>query len=255
MDCNEIRRHLDASIDGELDPTLQREIESHLRGCAECARIAAGVRARRDALRAALPRFTAPPQLAQKIRGALRTETAPAAIIAPQKNRRFFGWQWGALAASVVLAVSVGYLAGHARAQGNRLLDEAISEHIRSLQTGHLTDVVSMDQHTVKPWFTGKLDFSPPVANLAAEGFPLDGGRLEYFDGRPAAALVFHRRQHPINVFVWPSRGAEISTRHDQRAGYNTEFWSEGGLNFIAVSEIPRSELAGFIESFRRATR
>lgn len=257
MDCNETRRYLEAGLDRELDPARMAEIETHLRGCAECARIAESLRARREALRTSLPRFTAPPELTQKIRAALHAESdaAPPATSPARKRWLVSRWQWSALAASVVLALSVGYVAGDARARGNRLLDEAISDHVRSLRAGHLTDVVSSDQHTVKPWFTGKIDFSPPVADLAAEGFPLAGGRLEYIDGRTAAALVFYRRQHPINVFVWPASGAGIATRHGERAGYATEFWSEGGLNFIAISEISASELTGFIASFRRATR
>ena len=258
MDCNETRRLLEADLDGELDLVNHLAIETHLRGCADCTRIADELRARRAALRTSLPRFTASPQLAQKIRAGIRAEATPVAArapFAPLNKRSASGWQWGALAASVIVALSAGYIAGETRAQANLLLDEAISDHVRSLQTGHLTDVFSTDQHTVKPWFTGKLDFSPPVVDLAAVGFPLVGGRLEYLDGRPAAALVFHRRQHPVNVFVWPAHAGVISSRHLERAGYAAEAWSQGDLNFLAVSEIPAAELADFITAFRNATR
>ena len=117
----------------------------------------------------------------------------------------------------------------------------------------HLTDVPSSDQHTVKPWFAGKLDFSPPVVDLAAAGFPLAGGRLEHIDGRTAAALVFHRRQHAINVFIWPAITGSVPTRQADRNGYHAESWSQDGLNFLAVSEIPAAELSQFATAFRTA--
>jgi anti-sigma factor RsiW len=126
-----------------------------------------------------------------------------------------------------------------------------VSDHVRSLQAGHLTDVVSTDQHTVKPWFAGKLDFSPPVVDLSGDGFPLAGGRLEQIDGRPAAALVFHRRLHTVNLFVWPTAAGEIPARRGAEKGYNTEGWSQGGMNFLAVSEIPASDLAQFAAAYR----
>jgi anti-sigma factor RsiW len=131
------------------------------------------------------------------------------------------------------------------------LIDDAISDHVRSLQAQHLTDVASTDQHTVKPWFAGKLDFSPPVVDLASAGFPLTGGRLEHLDGRPAAALVFHRRQHAINLFIWPAGAGVLSPRSTERDGYNATTWSHAGLNFLAVSEIPATELKQFADAFR----
>jgi len=257
MDCNETRRLLDADTDGELDLVRHLELEAHRRACPDCARRAENARARRSALREALPRFTAPPQLAEKIRASLRAESAavaaPAATTSPVPRRAPLFWPiWNiaGLAASLAFAVLVGFAWGHARARANLLVDEAVTDHVRSLQGSHLMDVVSTDQHTVKPWFAGKLDFSPPVVDLAAAGFPLAGGRLEHLDGRPAAALVFHRRQHAINLFIWPAATA-VSSRHAERNGYNAETWSQAGLNFLAVSEIPAGELAQFAEAFR----
>ena len=130
---------------------------------------------------------------------------------------------------------------------------EAIADHIRSLQFSHLSDVVSTDRHTVKPWFAGKLDFSPPVADLAALGFPLTGGRLEHLDDRPAAALVFRRRLHAINVFIWPAARGTVSNRHAERNGYRAQSWSQGGFNFLAVSEISTVELNQFVAAFKSA--
>lgn len=269
MDCNETRRLLDADLDGELDLVRHLELDAHLRACPDCTHRAENAQARRTALRESLPRFTAPPQLAEKIRAALPaaqsgdrsrgpSDAAPArihpAVESPPAKIVFPTWQICGMAASLAFAVFAGFAWGNAHAHGNLLIDEAVADHVRSLQGDHLTDVSSTDQHSVKPWFAGKLDFAPPVVDLASAGFPLTGGRLEHLDGRPAAALVFHRRQHAINLFIWPATTA-VSTRHVGRNGYNTEYWSQTGLNFLAVSEIPASELAQFAETFRASTR
>jgi anti-sigma factor RsiW len=132
--------------------------------------------------------------------------------------------------------------------------DEAFAEHMRSLQGSHLMDVISTDRHTVKPWFAGKLDFSPPVVDLADVGFPLAGGRLEQIDGRTAAALVFRRHLHAVNVFVWPAREAIPPPRHASKSGFSAQGWTQGGLNFLAVSEIPAAELEQFAAEFRKRT-
>jgi anti-sigma factor RsiW len=257
MDCNETRRLLDADIDGELDLVRHLEIETHLRTCPDCARLAESARARRTALRESLPRFTASAALAEKIRTSLPVPVTLVAITptATKRAKIFFPlWRITGLAASLAFATLIGFAWGNARARVNLLIDDAVADHVRSLQADHLTDVASTDQHTVKPWFAGKLDFSPPVVDLATAGFPLTGGRLEHLDGRPAAALVFHRRQHAINLFMWPANTGALSTRHAERVGYNAATWSQAGLNFLAVSEIPANELQQFVERFRAAT-
>jgi anti-sigma factor RsiW len=162
-------------------------------------------------------------------------------------------WNVLGLAASIAFVLAVGYTWGHARARGHLLIEEAVSAHVRSLQFNHLSDVVSTDRHTVKPWFAGKLDFSPPVVDLAAAGYPLAGGRLEHFSGRPAAALVFHRRAHVINLFIWPDAGDAVASREDELNGYHLHAWSQGGFNFLAVSEIPAVELSQFSAAFQSA--
>jgi anti-sigma factor RsiW len=164
-------------------------------------------------------------------------------------------WNVAGLAASLALAVIGGYAWGRAQARGDALFSEAVTDHVRSLQASHLLDVVSTDQHTVKPWFIGKVDFSPPVADLADVGFPLVGGRLEHLGGRSAAALVFKRRQHAINLFIWPSDGDGVASRRGKQDGYNARAWSQGGLNFLAVSEIPAEELDQFISAYRGRTQ
>ncbi len=252
MNCNDIRVLLEANSDGELDLVRQLELEAHLRVCPTCALQAKGIDARRDTLRNSIPRFTAPPQLRDKIHALLRAEAAPAAPHAFRRPRISWPfWSLSGLTASLALVLIIGYAWGNTHARTNFLLEEAISDHVRSLQAGHLMDVASTDRHTVKPWFAGKLDFSPPVFDLADAGYPLVGGRLERIDGQAAAALVFHRRLHTINLFVWPATNRPVPTRHGEGNGYYAESWSQGGLNFLAVSEIPAAELAQFTGEYR----
>jgi anti-sigma factor RsiW len=247
MNCSEVRTLLEAHADGELDLVRQVEIEAHLKLCPACAAQAEALKARQGALRQSLPRFGAPAQLRSRVL-ALAQEGARA----PSRARTFEYLAYlGGVAAAVAACLFAGYAWGNARGRSSALLDEAVADHVRSLQAGHLMDVVSTDQHTVKPWFAGKLDFSPPVVDLAGDGFPLAGGRLEQIDGQPAAALVFHRRLHTVNLFVWPAAASAIPPRGGAEKGYNAEGWSQGGMNFLAVSEIPASDLAQFAATYR----
>jgi anti-sigma factor RsiW len=254
MDCNETHRLLEAHLDEELDLVRHAEIEAHVRTCVACARLLTNTAERRAALREKLPRFNAPTHLAAKIRASLPPSAAlPQASRTPTRASKKMAtfWQIGGLAAGFAAVLFAGFQWGEARARTNLVFDEAIADHVRSLQVDHLTDVASTDQHTVKPWFVGKLDFSPPVIDLAADGFPLTGGRLEHVDGGSAAALVFHRRQHAINVFIWPATRIALPARKMQRDGYEAESWSERGMNFLAVSDISPDELAQFSAKFR----
>jgi anti-sigma factor RsiW len=246
MNCNDARQLLEANSDGELDLMRQVELEAHIRDCAACALEAKALAARKEALRDMIPRFAASPQFRKRVQSALRAEGSPA--------RQAAGWSlWnlGGMAASLMLVLALGYSWGSMRARSDSLLGEAISDHVRSLQVGHLMDVVSTDQHTVKPWFIGKVDFSPPVFDLADIGFPLAGGRLEHIDGRPAVALVYRRRLHSINLFVWPTSAGKVPERLGDKDGYNTMSWSQDGLNYLAVSEISGAELAQFTGEYR----
>jgi len=255
MNCAECKGLLDAYCDGELDLVRHIEVEAHLGTCPSCAQGLSAVRARGASVRGLLPRFSAPPELRGRIRESLRSESRKGgegrAPVSPRLVWR--AWNLGGIAASLAAALLWGYLWGSSRARSEAVLKEAITEHVRSLQDGHLVDVASTDRRTVKPWFAGKLDFSPPVADLADAGFPLAGGRLDAIDGRTAAALVFHKSLHSINVFIWPDRGTAMA-RGGSEGGFSARAWTHGGLNFLAVSDIPAGDLERFVGEFRKRT-
>jgi anti-sigma factor RsiW len=133
----------------------------------------------------------------------------------------------------------------------DRLMEELVSSHVRSLQVDHLSDVVSSDQHTVKPWFNGKLDFSPPVIDLASQEFPLVGGRLDYLDERTVAVLIYRHKLHPINLYIWPGTGRNVAPQGQDRQGYHLIHWTAGGMNYWAVSDLAASELEFFVNTLR----
>lgn len=258
MDCNETHRLLEANLDGELDLVHSLGVEAHVRDCPACARREANARLRRESLRENLPSYAAPTGLAEKIRASLPRPIAfSAPEIAPARTvtRPFAWWQFSGLAAGLALALFAGFKWGDSRARSDGLLNTAIEEHVRSLQAGHLMDVASTDQHTVKPWFAGQLDFSPPVVDLASTGFPLAGGRLEHLDGHRAAALIYHSGKHAINVFIWPATRELASANVTQKNGYHIQRWSQSGLNFVAVSDAAAADLDRFSRAFKAAVK
>src|SRR6516165_7198104 len=250
MQCDRIRHRLEAYVDNELSETERDQVRDHLADCPECGPEAAAIERLREGIRKSAPIYRAPEALRSRLRFALRREAAATARAA----RSAPGWL--AYAASLLLAVAIGsggtLLITNER-QENAIANEAIDSHLRSLLADHLTDVASSDQHTVKPWFAGRSDVSPPVVDLAAEGFPLGGGRLDLIAGKPVPALVYKRRQHVINLFVLPaSRGDRPETLG--RQGYNLRHWDEGDLGFWAVSDAAPAELTEFERAFRAAT-
>lgn len=249
MNHDEASRLLGAYLDGELDLTASVAIEDHIAGCESCQREMAAQQELIEAIRTETPRFEASPFLKTRIRAALREQSAPAAAPFWSKARLL----WISSGAAMALLVALAFLQS-SHPSIPQLVQDAVADHVRSLQVSHLMDVASTDQHTVKPWFIGKLDFSPPVADLADAGFPLVGGRLEHLDGRVAAALVYKRRQHVINLFIWQAGEGAVAPRQERRDGYSALTWSQGGLNFMAVSEIPGDELGQFVAGYRGRT-
>ncbi len=257
MDCQEARRLLHAYVDGELDLVRQMEIETHLKACRACTAAYEEHRALQSALRGAGLRYRTPAQLEARVRAAV----GAARTHAPREMPRRVVWGsplgWLAAAAAIVLVVFLGWKILPSWRPGNeQLASEVVAGHVRSLLASHLLDVPSTDQHTVKPWFAGKLDFSPPVGDFKEQGFELVGGRLDYLDGRAIAALVYRRRQHTINLFVWPAQtSAQEDEEASSRQGYNLIHWKQAGMNFWAVSDLNAAELAQFAGLVRAGPR
>ena len=243
-------RLLEAYVDGQLDLVKSLEMERHLSECEECAETVKSHRALQSALGGASLYFERPKHLEGRVRAELRK------VATPSKTARPFGWWWRAAAASLPsMAILAGALMVMSRTPSDRdlLNQEVVSAHVRSLMAGHLTDVPSSDQHTVKPWFNGRLDFSPEVRDLATEGYPLVGGRLDYLGGRSVAALVYQRRQHSINVFLWPEQdGSRVAAGETSVRGYNLIRWSRSGTSYSAVSDLNLAELREFVRDLQR---
>jgi anti-sigma factor RsiW len=249
MRCEMARPLLEAYVDGELGEAERDRVRAHVAQCAECTAEIAGLQRLGAGLRAAAPEHRMPAAVRARIRSAVRRE---AAADRPAVS----AWRPFAYAASLLIAVALG-AAGTwtllGEQQQSRLDGELIDSHLRSLLADHLTDVASSDQHTVKPWFEGKAGLSPPAVDLAAEGFPLAGGRLDLIAGRPVPALVYRFRKHVINLFVMPEQAGEGGGRAS-RQGYNLLHWSEGDLGLWAVSDAAPEVLSRFERSFRAAT-
>lgn len=246
MTCDELHKLVHGYIDGELDLVRHLEAEQHLASCPACA----GARDNLQLLRAALQgdalRFSPPPELRQRIQTAL-LELEPSR---PIRRRR----GWVAVAAVVLIALTIPALLRlrPTLSQDDRLIEEVIACHVRSLMGRHLTDVASSDQHTVKPWFRGRLDFAPTVRDLSGHEFTLDGGRLDYLDHRPVAALIYHRRQHIINLLIWPSPGADEAPQALSRQGYQMIHWRIEGMTYWAISDLNREELHKFAALYQQ---
>jgi anti-sigma factor RsiW len=258
MNCADSEILLHALVDGELDAGHARDVEAHLASCATCTGKIKALRAMRGAMAGFDLKETAPASLRSRIEAAL--PPASARVFAPRKffqpsRRSFFGGFAAGTALSAALAASL-VLAVIRNDQGQTIANEVVSAHIRSLQAGHLMDVETSDQHTVKPWFNGKLDVSPPVVDLTAQGFTLLGGRLDYIDGEPVASVVYQRRKHVINLFVAQRLGAKHGgTKSETIQGYNTRHWSDDGLDYWAVSDLAADELDEFVQKISGALR
>jgi anti-sigma factor RsiW len=240
MNCDEILPLIDAYHDGELDIMHSVEIERHLAGCEQCAARLKKLHALREAVGRAA--FSAPENLRANVLASLRTRPAETA------QARFRLTSGLALAAALVLGFFLAQVFS-GNSSEKILLATLTDSHIRSLAGTHLVDVPSSDQHTVRPWFEGKIDFAPPVEDLSAIGFPLVGGRLEFVSSRSVAALVYERRKHFINLFIWPAKKSEPITAKSPQRGYNILHWANNGMNYYAVSEINADDLRKFADA------
>jgi anti-sigma factor (TIGR02949 family) len=243
VSCELSQTRLHAYFDGELDAVGAAEFEGHLKSCAECQSALASEEALRSSIAQANLYERAPAGLRRSVLSQL---AAPAAAPVRPVPRSNVGWRWLAFAASLLFVASLGWQAWERFGAERQpaVVAAALDAHLRSLQLEHLTDVQSTDQHTVKPWFDGKLDFAPPVRDFAGDGFPLLGGRLDVLDGKTVAALIYGRRKHIINVFVWPAASSELSKPVvGARRGYNWMEWQRGGFAFCAVSDVGAADL------------
>jgi anti-sigma factor RsiW len=251
MKCDEAIPLLHPYSDGELDLVHRLQIETHLTECADCATREENVRSLRAAVSSSSLYYTAPAGLRARIQPAGPT-------LAPKRRRPWI--QIAAIAAGILLLVASSAAIGTFLSKAKPTADEALAEpvlvaHVRSLQLDHLMDVVSTDRHTVKPWFRGKVDFSPPVPDFAPQRYPLSGGRLDYLAERPVAALVYHRALHPINVFIWPAANdEEKAVRTFTRLGFHLRCWQKTGMVFWAISDLNDRELDEFVRLFRDHT-
>jgi anti-sigma factor RsiW len=250
MTCHEAHQLLHAYIDDELDIATALEVESHLPECPTCKKELEAARAAGRAVAQPAAYYAAPSDLRERLRRTIRSEIGQAG---PALHAGFLAAWWkrpmafSGLAAAMLLIVCslIFFLPTHA-SRGQ--IDELVGSHVRSLEENHLMDVASTDQHTVKPWFEGKLEFSPPVIDLSAEGFPLIGGRLDYLDQQKVAALIYRRNKHLINLFIWPG---DTTPEVDTKQGFNLIRFECKGMTCWAVSDVNAGELQQFADLFK----
>src|SRR5258708_5994095 len=249
MDCLRESELLSGYLENELDGIHMEEVEGALRGCGSCRKQEEKGLRLQSLVKERAPRYGAPAHLRSRILASVRSAQPGS------RARTWIPTGWfqfgGALAAAVLLTSAITYYS-ILPSNTDRIVDEVVDTHVRALITNHLTDVASSDQHTVKPWFNGKLDFSPPVTDLEAQGFPLVGGRIDYVNGRPIAALLYRHRQHWVSVFIWPDQHAMISApRSVSKRGYDITQWSADGLIFSVVSDVATKEQDQFVALLR----
>lgn len=256
MTCEDSRLYLSAYVDDELDVPDILRIQSHLASCAACRKVQDEQFALRSALHDPELRGQPSAEFQQRIRQAVNQSAKTEAVLnSPQRQViRIDPLRYvAAVALALVIAIAAVVVSHSLRSSESQQTSSAVmTAHLRSLQPGHLVDVTSSDRHTVKPWFQGKLDFSPAVPDLGALGFNLIGGRLDYVNGRPVAAIVYQRRMHNINVFVWPKQGGTAGSIQQQSVdGYQILHWDTADLSYWAVSDLNGAELQEFARDLR----
>ena len=229
-------------VDNELDAANVAMVEAHVLRCEGCREELERLQAVRNLLKSDGVRHAAPESLTKRI--ASVPEFSPRAA----NENRPWGWLAPSLAGAIAASLAMVTLLPASEQAG--LDQQLVSSHVRSLQPGHLIDVQTANQHVVKPWFNGKVDFSPPVPDLSDQGFPLVGGRLDSIDGKTAAAIVYKRRLHTVNVFVWRDSAGRVRNKIEN--GFALDEWSADGLRFAAISDIPSAELGQFENLYRQ---
>jgi anti-sigma factor RsiW len=251
MICHDARLLLHAYLDDELDAAQSVAITRHMQGCAACsASYAEFARLRKAMAQPELYR-RAPDALREQWMPATSASTTSAVTARPRRAPVALAMAAGFIAALLLAAPLWFYTSQRQPADTSADLSDVVSSHIRSMQQQHLMDVVSTDQHTVKPWFDGKLDFAPRVKDLAGEGFPLVGGRLDALEGHSVAALIFKRRLHIINLYQWPATSGTTAEEASQWHGYNVIRWTGDRMHYVAVSDVSESELKQFVLAFQ----
>jgi anti-sigma factor RsiW len=245
MDSIHVHILLQGYIDGELDLVKALEVEEHLKTCQSCTRKFQELLEVQTAVvgNSAMLYHPAPPALGKHVMSTIRKANQPS-----KPWLSFQWWQVAAVLGVVIILLFTGITAGwFAPGQNNQLALDVQAAHVRSMQANHLMDIISTDQHTVKPWFDGKLDFSPPVVDLSTQGYPLIGGRLDYLDGRQVAALVYMRNKHIINLFIWPTTAKPDGLHSSTDNGYRLVHWNQSEMTYWAVSDLNMAELNTFI--------
>jgi len=245
MRCDRARPLVSQLVDGALDPLRRWLVTRHVAQCAACAMQLEELQAMQAALHENLPYHRAPPALAARIGAMLPREDVPP----PSRAR----WRLPAMAfggagmAGALAGIALTLLVLSGNAPNDAVIRGVVDSAIRSRMEDHLTDVLTSDQHTVKPWLSARLAFSPVVKELKDQGFPLVGGRLDYVDGHRAAAIVYHHDKHIINLFAWASPGAgDKGQRTESREGFNIVTWCQDGITYYAVSDVEADQLATF---------
>jgi anti-sigma factor RsiW len=250
VSCTEPRDLVHAYLDRELDLAKSLEMEQHFRECAICSEAYEEGRRLRTALNEREVYFSAPLDLHKRIRAVVRDEVRGSA------HPRLLKWRAMAFAVPVALAAVIGLSIVPLLRRpitSDLLVDEIVSGHVRSLMVDHLVDVESTDQHTVRPWFNGKIDYAPPVTDFAASGFALVGGRMDYVAGRPVAVLVYRHQAHLVNLFIWPDRAGASGTTTSTVDGYSLVHWNDGDLTYWAVSDLNLHDLIGLADLVRQS--
>jgi anti-sigma factor RsiW len=255
MDCPTCESLVDAYVDGELSATDSADFERALEACPECRKRLEATKAMSAMLRE-LPLEPAPDLLRARIERELRTISA--ASVPRRPVSRLNAPQWTkvtAMAASLIVAVSLGWVGGTLTGRGGTNEDELVSTYLRVASSEHAVDVASTDRHTVKPWFAGRIDYSPPVHDLTSAGFPLEGGRLDVVDGRKISVLVYRHNQHRVALSLWPTtEPGDTAPKVTSYNGFSLATWRHGGFELHAASDVAANEMADFATALDHAT-